>query len=147
MQTYLFCLDSDFRYDDLTCHCTGSSGSRGGKEDLYFGGSHTSQKVPVVGGNDSFTVGQNTAGTAAAEATARMGDHGTGFCQNGKGTVLKRLLIDLAAGRSDNQFYKRSHFFAFQDRSCLLQIFQTTVGTGADEDLVNRSTGTKSSAL
>ena len=79
MQTYLFCLDSDFRYDDLTCYCTGSSGGRGGKEDLYFGGSHTSQEVPVVGGNDPFTVGQNTAGTAAAEAAAGMGDHGTCF--------------------------------------------------------------------
>ena len=108
-----FCLDSDFRYDDLTCYCTGSSGGRGCKEDLYFGGSHTSQKVPVVGGNDAFTVSQNTAGTAAAETAAGMGDHGTCFCENSKGTVFKSLLIDLAARRSDNELYKWSHFFPF----------------------------------
>ena len=113
-----------FRNHDLTRNCTGCSSDWGSEEDLHFGGSHTSQKVTVIGGYHTLTIGQNTASTAAAQTAAWVSNHGTGFCQCKKCSVCQSLLVDLTAGRSHDQFGERSHFFAFQYSGCALKILR-----------------------
>ena len=59
---------------DFTCR--GGSGGRGGRSqiDLHFGCAHPAQEVPVIGGYHPLAVGENTAGPAAAETAAGMGN-------------------------------------------------------------------------
>ena len=70
-----------------------------------------------------------------------MGDDSACIGQDLQCTVGQSLTIDLSAGRSDDQFYKWSHLFSFQDSCSFLQIFQTTVGTGTDKNLIDLCAG------
>lgn len=123
------------RNDDLSCCCACCRSSGRGKEDFHFGGSHSSEKIPVVGGNDPFSVGKDTAGSAAAESASRMSDNGAGFCQDSQCSVSKSLIINFPAGRRNDQLYEGGDRLSLQDGSGFLQIFQTPVSAGADEDL------------
>ena len=66
-----------------------------------------------------------------------MSNHSPGFCKNFQYALLCRFLIYLPAGRGYNQLYKIRCFPALQHPGCCRQILQTSVGTGADKDLIN----------
>ena len=124
-------------FHDLPCHCA-LRGSNGRSEiDIHLRGAHAAEKVAVVGRDDHFVVRQNAACPAAAEAAAGRCDHGACLCERGERSVRQRFPVDLAAGRRDDQLDERRHLLSFQNGSCCLQVFETPVGAGADEDLVD----------
>ena len=76
----------------------------------------------------------------AAEAAAGGCDHCAGLRENVQGAVSQGFPVDLAAGRSDDQFDERRGVFALEDRSRCLQVLEASVGAGADEDLIHADT-------
>ena len=111
-----------FWFYDFSCYCTGCCCPWGCQIDFNFGCTHTAQEVTVVGSNYTLTISQDTAGPAAAESTARMSDHGTGFCQSIHDAQVHGLLVDLTAGRCDDQFHIISYFL------CLSELLQQLQG-------------------
>ena len=69
----------NLRFYNLSCSGACGGGGRRSQIDFHLGGAHASQEVAIVGGYHSLAVGQDTAGPAAAQTTARMGDDGPGF--------------------------------------------------------------------
>jgi arabinose-5-phosphate isomerase len=83
-----------FRTNNLTSHRTCRSSSRGCQIDLDLRGSHTSEEVAVVGGNNALAVGQDPRQDALAVALLdARGFSADDFARSHPGGALGRKLL------------------------------------------------------
>ena len=76
--------------------------------------------------------------TSQAWPAGRCGNNASGIDEDVHVAFLDTVFEDLLSCRNDDSSYIIMYFFAFEDLGSQCHVFQTTVGAGADNDLLDR---------
>ena len=76
--------------------------------------------------------------TSQAWPAGRRGNNASGIDEDVHVAFLDTVFEDLLSCRNDDSSYIIMYFFAFEDPGSQCHVFQTTVGAGADNDLLDR---------
>ena len=98
---------------------------------------HSADKVAVCCCYAAFVLRQNTHIAAQAGAAGRSGNGSAGINKGVDIAAVHSLLINLLGCRDDNHTHMVAYLVAFENFGSLFKIFQTAIGAGADDNLVD----------
>ena len=98
---------------------------------------HAAAEVTVGGGNSALACSEDAHVTAKAGTAGRSGNGSAGINKGIDVAAVHSLLINLLGCRDNNHTHMVANLVTFENFGSLLQILQTAVGAGADDNLVN----------
>ena len=98
---------------------------------------HAAAEVTVGGGYSTLACCEDAHVTAKAGAAGRSRNGSTGINKGINVTAVHSFLVNLLGCRDDNHTHMVAYLVAFENFGSLFKIFQTSVGAGAYNNLVD----------